>query len=1080
MTEPIPGPRALPVLGNLLDMLGDLDVPIRGLERLADTYGPIYQATLAGKRRLVCSSAELMEELTNEKRFMKSPPITLSKDGGPKGLFTARTEDPDWGQAHRILMPAFAPLSIQEMFTDMKDIANQLILSWARKGPENRVLATEDFTRLTLDTIALCTMSYRFNSFYSDELHPFVKAMLVTFEENNARATRPEIATKLMYRKNAEFAEANKTLHKIGQGIIDNRRANPTDKKDVLNSMIYGKDPLTGQVMRDELIAQQMITFLIAGHETTSGLLSFALMNLLKNPHTYLKAQKEVDEVIGRRAIEVGDLKNLKYINAVLRETARLTPTVPLLQKHVNPEMAHNVVTIGHGKYKIEPDDHIMILISKSQRDPKLWGETADDFDPDRMCDENFDKMSAEHPGFWKPFGNGKRACIGRPFAWQEALLVVAMVLQNFDVKLDDPNYTMKIKQSLTIKPDNLYIRVSPRKGLDATTMDHMIHSHGSSNRTIGLDTRLKVDRASADESATTTAKPMTVIYGSNTGTCQAFAQRLASEAASHGFKANVMDMDSATEALPTGTPVVVITSSYEGQPPDNAARFMEWLQGCQEGSLNGVEYTVFGCGHRDWAQTFHRIPKLANELMSKCGAKRVAPAGFTDAAKGNLYSDFEDWLDSSFWPHLAPGNDDRAHEAVVNIEVSTNARASSLRYDVDLATVKENKVLTSNGEPTKCHMEIELPSDVTYECGDYLAILPLNSEKSVKHIMTHFGLPWDAVVTVKATGPSTIPGNTPLSVFDVLRSYVELAQPATKKNLRTLAMYAGDAKDKSLLENLANENTRFELEITRKRTSVFNILTQHPSIKLPFGEFLGLLPPLHVRQYSISSSPLANPTRCTITYGVIDTQALSNPAQRFEGVAGNYLQGLKKDDSIQVSVRPSAKKTFRLPLDMEGTPLLMFAAGTGLAPFRGFIQQRAIQKMANPGREMARAVLFLGCRSQTGDRLYAGELDAWVKDGVVEIKYAFSKEKDASEGCAYVPERMMHDANDIIDLWKDGARAYVCGTRMFSEAVREAGTKIAFMVQEQRGERTEAERMEQVNRLRGAMQERVASDVFD
>lgn len=265
MTDSVPGPYAYPLIGNLPQIWQDRDMPLRGLERFAEAYGPIYQAKIGGKRRIVCSSAALMEELTDERRFVKVPPPQFADAPGVKGLFIARTEDPDWGQGHRILMPVFAPLSIQDMFTDMKDIANQLILSWARKGPENRILVTEDFTRLTLDTIALCTMSYRFNSFYTDKMHPFVEAMLTVFAENTARTTRPAFATKLMFNKNAQHAEATAVLRKTGQDIVENRRANPVDKKDVLNTMIYGKDPKTGQVMRDDLIIAQMTTFLIAG-----------------------------------------------------------------------------------------------------------------------------------------------------------------------------------------------------------------------------------------------------------------------------------------------------------------------------------------------------------------------------------------------------------------------------------------------------------------------------------------------------------------------------------------------------------------------------------------------------------------------------------------------------------------------------------------------------------------------------------------------------------------------------------------------------------------------------------------------
>ncbi|KIX92788.1 uncharacterized protein Z520_11451 [Fonsecaea multimorphosa CBS 102226] len=1074
MTETVPGPRALPIIGNLLDIWEDRAIPIRGLERFAGIYGPIYQITVNGKRRIVCSSARLLEEMVDERRFVKIPPASISERPGPKGLFAARNEDPDWGQGHRILMPAFAPLSVLEMFTDMKDIANQLILSWARKGPENRILATEDFTRLTLDTIALCTMSYRFNSFYQDTMHPFVQAMNLLFSENTAKTSRPSFIQSLLFKTNAETAQARKVLVETGKSIIESRKANPVDKKDVLNTMIYGKDPKTGEVMRDALIIEQMITFLIAGHETTSGLLSFATMQLLKNPDTYLKAQKEVDEVIGNRSIEASDISKLKYLNAVLRETARLTPTVPVLQKQINPAIVHQIVTVDNGKYRIEANDNIVILLGKAQKDPKVWGDTAEDFDPDRMLDENFDRITAEYPGCWKPFGNGKRACIGRPFAWQESMLVLAMILQNFDVKLDDPNYKPAIKQALTIKPDDLYIRVTPRKNMDATAMDLSIHSRSTT------DPRVSSSSSKKDAEVSRSTKPMTILYGSNTGTCQAFAQRLAADAGSHGFHANVQDLDSATNALPKGHPVILITSSYEGQPPDNAARFIEWLSNCEPGSLDGVQYTVFGCGHRDWSQTFHRIPKLADQLLEKYGAKRVAPSGFTDASKGNMYGEFEEWLENSLWTEVFGGQSGAAPAEATHVDISTSARASSLRYDVFLATVKENRVLTMEGEPVKCHMEIELPQHATYECGDYVAVLPLNSEKHVKEIMAYFGLPGDAVVTIRSSGPSTIPVNTPLSVFDVLRSYVELSQPATKKGLKTLAKYADHADDKTYLENLIVDNARFECEITQKRTSLINLLTERPSVKLPFGEFLSLLPPLHVRQYSISSSPLANPNVCSITYGVIDTEALSDTNQRFEGVTGTYLRGLQAGDTIQMNIRPTAKKTFRLPVDPEQTPLLMFAAGTGVAPFRGFLQARAIQMESNPGRKLAPALLFLGCRSQTKDRLYAKELDDWAEKGVVEIKYAFSREKEASLGCTYVPDRMLHDAEEIVTLWRRGARAYVCGTRIFSEGVRDAAKRIAVMVRDAEHGRTDAELKELEQHFREAMQTRVASDVFD
>lgn len=262
--RPIPGPVGLPFLGNILSLMGE-EVPILGFERLADIYGPIYQLTIKGKRVIVVSSAELTEELMDEKRFPKKPPLALDDEKAVRGLFAATNDDPDWGQAHRILIQPLGPLSVERMFDDMKDIANQLLLKWARKGPEDRILITDDFTRLTLDTIALCTMKYRFNSFYSTEMHPFVDAMLNVLLESGARTTRPAFISAFRYAGNAKFLEDEAMLKKTAQQIIDNRRANPTDENDLLNAMVCGKDPKTGEKMRDELIIAQMNTFLIAG-----------------------------------------------------------------------------------------------------------------------------------------------------------------------------------------------------------------------------------------------------------------------------------------------------------------------------------------------------------------------------------------------------------------------------------------------------------------------------------------------------------------------------------------------------------------------------------------------------------------------------------------------------------------------------------------------------------------------------------------------------------------------------------------------------------------------------------------------
>jgi cytochrome P450/NADPH-cytochrome P450 reductase len=292
---------------------------------------------------------------------------------------------------------------------------------------------------------------------------------------------------------------------------------------------------------------------------------------------------------------------------------------------------------------------------------------------------------------------------------------------------------------------------------------------------------------------------------------------------------------------------------------------------------------------------------------------------------------------------------------------------------------------------------------------------------------------------------------------------------------LRQCALFTTSENDKDYLDKICGDSDLFEAEVLQKRKSLFDVLVERESISLPFGDFLASLPPMGVRQYSISSSPLNKPGTCTITFSVLESPARSDPNTSFEGVASTYLSSLSVGDSIQVSIRPTAKKAFRVPVDE--TPLLMLCAGTGLAPFRGFIQQRSIQLKANPERKLSRAMVFVGCRSSTKDRLYADEMDEWVKIGAVEVKYAFSKEKEKSGGCAYVSDRMMESKDDLMEMWRTSARVYVCGSRGFAESLHPAVRHISEEARKSDGQSPVGDAEEIFKRN---MQERMVSDIFD
>ncbi|SPJ71402.1 Bifunctional P-450:NADPH-P450 reductase [Fusarium torulosum] len=1063
---PIPEPPGYPLIGNLGEFTTN---PLSDLNRLADTYGPIFKLHLGTKSPIFVSSNAMINEVCDEKRFKKTLKSVLGvvREGVHDGLFTAFEDEPNWGKAHRILIPAFGPLSIRNMFPEMHDIATQLCMKVARHGPQTPIDASDNFTRLALDTLALCAMDFRFNSYYKEELHPFIEAMGDFLTESGNRNRRPAFAPNFLYRAANEKFYADIALMKsVADEVVAARKKNPSDRKDLLSAMLDGTDPQTGEKLSDDNITNQLITFLIAGHETTSGTLSFAMYHLLKHPEAYNKVQKEVDEVVGRGPVTVEHLTRLPYISAVLRETLRITSPITAFGLEAIDD------TFLGGKYLVKKGEVVTALLSRGHVDPVVYGSDAQEFVPERMLDDEFARLNKEFPNSWKPFGNGKRACIGRPFAWQESLLALVMLFQNFNFTASDPNYSLEIKQTLTIKPDHFFINATLRHGMTPTELEHVLAGRGATSSSSSNAKAAKHVDAKAG-----TGKPMAIYYGSNSGTCEALANRLASDAAGHGFSATTVGpLDQAKQNLPEDRPVVIVTASYEGQPPSNAAHFIKWMEDLSGNEMEKVSYAVFACGHHDWVETFHRIPKLVDATLEKRGGNRLVPMGSADAATSDMFSDFEAWEDNVLWPGLKEKynvtDDESSGQRGLLVEVST-PRKTTLRQDVEEAMVVSERTLTKSG-PAKKHIEIQLPSGMTYKAGDYLAILPLNPKATVSRVFRRFSLAWDSFLKIQSDGPTTLPTNVAISAFDVFSAYVELSQPATKRNILALAEATEDKDTIKELERLAGD--AYQDEISPKKVSVLDLLEKHPAVALPISSYLAMMPPMRVRQYSISSSPFAATDRLTLTYSLLDAPSLSGQG-RHVGVATNFLSHLTVGDKLHVSVRASSA-AFHLPSDPEKTPIICVAAGTGLAPFRGFIQERAAMLAA--GRTLAPALLFFGCRDPEIDDLYAEEFARWQQMGAVDMRRAYSRATEKSEGCKYVQDRIYHDRADVFDLWDNGAKVFICGSREIGKAVEDVCVRLAMERSEEKQEGMGATEEKARAWFEKSRNERFATDVFD
>lgn len=234
------------------------------------------------------------------------------------------------------------------------------------------------------------------------------------------------------------------------------------------------------------------------------------------------------------------------------------------------------------------------------------------------------------------------------------------------------------------------------------------------------------------------------------------------------------------------------------------------------------------------------------------------------------MFTDFDGWGETAFWPAIVAKFGGGPEQIVkskssLQVEVSSGVRASTLGLQLEEGFVVENTVLTKPGVPTKRLLRFKLPSDMTYQCGDYLAVLPVNPSTVVRRAIRRFDLPWDAILRVKkpssGSAPPSIPLDTPISAFELLSTYVELSQPASKRDVKLLADVAiEDAEVQAELQYIASSPSRFTAEIVQNRISPLDLLMRYPSIKLSIGDFLAMLPPMRVRQYSISSSPLSDP----------------------------------------------------------------------------------------------------------------------------------------------------------------------------------------------------------------------------
>jgi cytochrome P450 / NADPH-cytochrome P450 reductase len=685
--------------------------------------------------------------------------------------------------------------------------------------------------------------------------------------------------------------------------------------------------------------------------------------------------------------------------------------------------------TVLGGRYEVTPGDALATLVPMLHRDPAIWGPDPEKFDPARFEPE---RVKARPANAYKPFGTGFRACIGRHFALQEAIVALALVLQRFEL-VDHLGYQLKLKQTLTIKPEGFRIKVRARTNRPAVGARAAVRTGN------GAATE---EHAAAAEPVIRARAPLLILYGSNTGTSEAIAHRIAEDATIRGFSTTVAELDSRVGRLPTEGAVVVVTASYNGTPTDNSARFVEWLtdSALTADALAGVCFTVFGCGDHDWADTFQRIPRLIDAQLEAHGATRIHARGEGDQSD-DMDGQFRDWYRGLF---------DALTTALGTVAVDPDEIVKGHRYEVEILSeptaadtliaefgarrliVADNRELQAKTGPKPSerstrHIVFKLPQGVCYREGDHLGVLPHNSPSQVDRVLARFGLAKEAQVKVRANGPGKafLPVDRPVPLTLLLSGYLALQDVAKRSDFEVLAEYAEAPAEKAALLAFCGDapeaSARYREQVLSKNVSLVDLLEEFPSCALPFNIFIELVPTLKPRYYSISSSPLVAASDCSITIAVVEGKALSGRGM-YRGVSSGYLSGLRPSDGVECFVRHPSVPFF--PPEKSATPMIMVGAGTGVAPYRGFLQARAAMKAR--GDSVGPAMLFHGCRNPAQDHLYADEFSAFARDGVVEIEPAYSRPDDGTK--CYVQHRIAARRDRIWELIGQNAVIYVCG----------------------------------------------------
>ncbi|QKX59510.1 uncharacterized protein TRUGW13939_06644 [Talaromyces rugulosus] len=569
--------------------------------------------------------------------------------------------------------------------------------------------------------------------------------------------------------------------------------------------------------------------------------------------------------------------------------------------------------------------------------------------------------------------------------------------------------------------------------------------------------------------------KNIVIFWGSQSGTSEAFAHRLARELHSRygqeTLAADPSDFDATTISLlgKSRLAIFIISTYGEGEPTDNVMGLWNWVQNAASSSVQGLRYAAFGLGNSNY-KNYNRAVDCLVEQLSRLGAEAVSPLEKGDDATNTTEEDFMVWKENLFKSLVRKvGLEERenTYEPVLLVqedesltdlhlgqpeEVTDSLRSVHNNSPVRILKVIETQKLFDSSDRQCHHLELDISKnpELIYKTGDHLGIWPSNPDSEVKRLLKMLGLEERRNNPIRITSidlVTKVPVPTPTTIEAILRYYLEICGLVPRDILPSLATFAPTNSAKAYISNLGEDKEAYSSFMNGRYMNIGRLLEfVCPSgtwSSLPLSYLLDILPRMQPRYYSISSSSSVSPRRLSITVAVAGLP-VQTENEVISGVTTNYLLCLSNSRGSGSSSKPLSyqlggpsnmlggdkiyahirRSKFKLPA-LGSSPLIMVAAGTGLAPFRGFLKERS--KLMSIGRPVGSMILFFGCRNEE-EYIYHKELQEMqsILGQKLVVVTAFSR--SPGQPREYVQDCIVEHGNEVVQFLDQDARFYICG----------------------------------------------------